>query len=142
MGKTKTLHTQTTDEKIDMNEKRIHICHLVYGFNVGGLERIIVNCINNLDPCKFQHTIVSLTTIGDFIHEIDHPVEHYALNKKSGNDASVYFTLYKLFRKIKPDVLHSYNLATIEYQWLALLAGIPRRIHAEHGRDSYDPNGW
>lgn len=124
-----------------MKKEKIHVCHLVYGFNVGGLERIIVNCINSLDPDKFQHTIISLTTVGDFIHEIVHPVEHYALDKKSGNDISVYFTLYRLFRKIKPDVLHTYNLATIEYHWLALAAGIPRRIHAEHGRDSYDPNG-
>ncbi len=124
-----------------MNEKKIHVCHLVHSFDVGGLERIVANCINNLDDKKFQHIIISLTYVGEFISEIAVPIEHYSLHKKEGNDISVYARLYRLLKKLKPDVLHTYNLGTIEYQWVALFAGIPLRVHAEHGRDSYDPNG-
>lgn len=123
-----------------MNKKR-HVCHLVYSFDVGGLERIIANCINNLDEEKFIHTIISLTNITDFIEQTNFPISHYSLNKKEGNDISIYCRLYQLFLQLKPDVLHTYNLGTIEYQWIAMLAKIPLRIHAEHGRDSYDPNG-
>lgn len=124
-----------------MKINKKHICHLVYSFDVGGLERIIVNCINNLDHDKFDHTIISLTHIGAFISEIDVPVKHFSINKKHGNDLSVYYRLYKLLTKINPDVLHTYNLGTIEYQWVAMFARVPLRVHAEHGRDSYDPNG-
>jgi sugar transferase (PEP-CTERM/EpsH1 system associated) len=38
-------------------------------------------------------------------------------------------------------VLHTYNLGTIEYHATALLAGVPVRVHAEHGRDAGDPHG-
>lgn len=124
-----------------MNEKKIYVCHLVHSFDVGGLERIVANCINNLDDKKFHHIIISLTYVGEFISEIAVPIEHYELHKKEGNDISVYARLYRLLKQLKPDVLHTYNLGTIEYQWVALFAGIPLRVHAEHGRDSYDPNG-
>ncbi len=124
-----------------MQTKKIHICHLVYSFDVGGLERIIVNCINHLNNEIFHHTIISLTDTGQFINELNDSISHYSLNKKSGNDFSIYKKLYSLLRDLQPDVLHSYNLGTIEYQWIGLLAKVPKRIHAEHGRDSYDPKG-
>jgi sugar transferase (PEP-CTERM/EpsH1 system associated) len=38
-------------------------------------------------------------------------------------------------------VLHSYNLAAVEYACTAALAGVPVRVHAEHGRDAGDPHG-
>ncbi|MDG3088277.1 glycosyltransferase [Vibrio hannami] len=122
-------------------DNRRHICHLVYSFHAGGLERIIANCINHLDATQFRHTIVALTDVGDFISEINSDVEHYSLNKKRGNDWSLFFKLFQLLQRIKPDVFHSYNLATIEFQWIALLSRVPVRVHAEHGRDSYDPDG-
>ncbi|WP_165314160.1 glycosyltransferase [Vibrio ziniensis] len=127
--------------KIEMNKSKRHVCHLVHSFDIGGLERIIVNCINNLDNEKFHHTIISLTHITDFINEINFPITHYSLNKKEGNDISVYFKLYRLLNELKPDVFHTYNLGTVEYHWVAMFARVPLRIHAEHGRDSYDPNG-
>ncbi|MDB1123711.1 glycosyltransferase [Vibrio algarum] len=121
--------------------EKVHICHLVYSFDVGGLERVIANCINQLDRERFSHSIIALTSVGAFIREIDSPVKHYSLEKRIGNDFSSHLKLFKLLRKIKPDVLHSYNLATIEYHWMALLAGVKYRVHAEHGRDTYDPDG-
>jgi sugar transferase (PEP-CTERM/EpsH1 system associated) len=49
--------------------------------------------------------------------------------------------LWKLLRKLRPTILHTYNLAAIEYAFTATLAGVPVRIHAEHGRDASDPEG-
>lgn len=124
-----------------MQVNKTHICHLVFSFEVGGLERIIVNCINHLNNETFHHTIISLTEAGSFISQITVPIDHYCLNKKSGKDFSINLKLYRLLRELRPDVLHTYNLGAIEYQWIGLLARVPMRVHAEHGRDSYDPNG-
>jgi sugar transferase (PEP-CTERM/EpsH1 system associated) len=49
--------------------------------------------------------------------------------------------LFKLLRRLQPAILHTYNLGTIEYAFTAALAGVPARVHAEHGRDARDPNG-
>lgn len=125
-----------------MNDKeKIHVCHLVYSFNIGGLERVIINCINALDKEKYRHSIVALTNVGEFIQEVDGQIDFYALHKKVGHNFGVHWELYKLLRSIKPDVLHSYNLSTIEYQWVASLLNVNLRVHAEHGRDSYDVDG-
>lgn len=118
-----------------------HILHIVYRFDVGGLERIVCNTINALDATGYRHTIVALTEVGDFIQEVGPEVEHYALGKVAGGNGPYFRRFYQLLRKLKPDVVHSYNLATIEFQWIARLAGVPVRIHAEHGRDTYDPEG-
>ncbi len=124
-----------------IDEKKIHVCHLVYSFDIGGLERVIANCIGALDSSKYRHTIIALTSIGDFISEIGEFVESYSLHKKQGHDFGIYIKLYKILKTIKPDVLHTYNLPTIEYQWLSFFMRIKLRIHAEHGRDSYDMQG-
>jgi len=60
----------------------------------------------------------------------------HSLNKKDGKDLMCHFRLFKLLKKLKPDVVHTYNFGTIEYQPVAWLAGVPVRVHAEHGRES------
>lgn len=122
-------------------EKKIHVCHLVYSFDIGGLERVISDCIKALDSKKYKHSIIALTEVGAFANEVNTMVKFYSLGKKNGHDFLIHLRLYKLVKEIKPDVLHSYNLSTIEYQWLAPIAGVPLRVHAEHGRDSYDIHG-
>jgi sugar transferase (PEP-CTERM/EpsH1 system associated) len=44
-------------------------------------------------------------------------------------------------RELRPTILHSYNLSAIEYHIAATLAGVPVRVHAEHGREATDPDG-
>ena len=123
------------------NNNKIHVCHLVYSFDIGGLERVIANCIKDLDDEQYQHSIIALTEVGDFIKEIDKQIAIYALHKKKGSDLATHIKLYHLLKEIKPTILHSYNLATLEYQWIASLLGVSLQVHAEHGRDSYDAKG-
>lgn len=63
---------------------RTKICHLVYSFHVGGLERVVVNCVNSMDASQFEHSIIALTSVGEFVEQFSVPVQHYSLNKKSG----------------------------------------------------------
>ncbi|ORT50993.1 hypothetical protein ST37_06270 [Vibrio sp. qd031] len=117
------------------------ICHLVYSFGIGGLEKLILDMVRDSHQ-HFEHHIVTLTQADPAMIELlPSNVHIYQLNKPSGHSISIYKTLYRQLKIIQPDTLHSYNLATIEYQWIAALLRIPRRIHAEHGRDSYDPDG-
>ncbi|MBV1842063.1 glycosyltransferase [Photobacterium ganghwense] len=116
------------------------VVHIVYGFHIGGLEKLIVNCINQMGEA-YQHTIISLTTVGDIVEQLEQNVTTMALNKSPGNSLKLYGEMYRLLTDLKPDVVHTYNLATIEFQLVAALARVPMRIHAEHGRDTYDPYG-
>lgn len=122
--------------------KRLHILHVVYSFSIGGLENVIVQLVNHLPADRFKHTILSLTTISDFKKRITHPdVQFIALEKAPGHAIPHYPRIFRLMRQLKPDVIHTCNLAALEIVPLACLAGVPRRIHAEHGWDAHDPNG-
>jgi len=122
--------------------KRRRIVHIVYSFAIGGLENVIVQLINRLPADRYEHVVLSLTTISDFKDRITRPdVQFIALNKPPGHAIPLYPKIFRLLRQLKPDVVHTCNLAALEIVPIAWLAGVPRRIHAEHGWDAHDPDG-
>lgn len=123
-------------------QRRRRIVHVVYSFSVGGLENVIVQLINRLPVDRFEHVVLSLTTISDFKHRITQPgVRFIELHKPAGHAVTLYPRIYKLLRELSPDVVHTCNLAALEITPLAWLARVPLRIHAEHGWDAHDPQG-
>jgi sugar transferase (PEP-CTERM/EpsH1 system associated) len=117
------------------------IAHLIYRLDIGGLERVMLNCINQMQDADFKHIIISLTDANHFAQNEHNHVEVFSLGKKEGSDLGIHCKLYKLLKQIKPTILHTYNLPTIEYHPIAWLAGVKGHIHAEHGRDIGDPQG-
>lgn len=116
------------------------VVHLVYSLGVGGLETLLVDCINRMPA--WRHAVVCLTAYTDFSDRIRRPdVELHALGKPPGLGLGTHRTFWRLMRKLRPTVLHTYNLAALEYAFTGTLAGVPVRIHAEHGRDAGDPHG-
>jgi sugar transferase (PEP-CTERM/EpsH1 system associated) len=110
------------------------ILHVVYSFGVGGLENVIVQLVNRLPRGQYKHAILALSTVTDFRDRIKRDdVEIIALNKPPGHAFSLYPEIFRLFCKLKPDVVHTCNLAALEIQPLAWLTGIRNRVHAEHG---------
>lgn len=116
------------------------VVHLVYSLGVGGLETLLVDCINRMPD--WRHAVVCLTTYTTFAERISRrDVELFALDKPPGLGLGTHKTFWRLMRRLRPTVLHTYNLAALEYAFTGALAGIPVRIHAEHGRDAGDPHG-
>jgi sugar transferase (PEP-CTERM/EpsH1 system associated) len=118
------------------------VVHVIYRLDFGGLETLLVDCINRMPAHKYRHAVVCLTDYTAFADKITQPgVELYALHKAPGLGLGTHAALFKLLRRLKPSILHTYNLAAVEYSVTAALAGVPIRIHAEHGRDAGDPQG-
>ncbi|MES2152914.1 MAG: TIGR03088 family PEP-CTERM/XrtA system glycosyltransferase [Pseudomonadota bacterium] len=118
------------------------VVHLIYALDFGGLETLMAECVNRMAPDKYRHAIICLTSYTDFVHKITRPdVEIFALHKPPGLALATHGKLWRLLRKLRPTILHSYNLSAIEYAFTATMAGVPIRIHAEHGRDASDPEG-
>ena len=118
------------------------IVHIIFRLDFGGLENGLVNLINNMPENKYRHAIICASDFTDFRKRIKKSdVEVYALNKKPGNDIKANIRLWKLLKTLKPDIVHTRNLGTIEYVIPAMLAGVKHRIHGEHGRDMSDIDG-
>jgi sugar transferase (PEP-CTERM/EpsH1 system associated) len=124
------------------HDPRPLVAHVVYRFDVGGLENGVVNLINRMPADRYRHVVIALTEVTDFRLRIARDdVECIALHKKPGHALWIYPQLYRLFRRLKPAIVHSRNLAALEAQVPAWLAGVPLRVHGEHGRDVDDLDG-
>jgi len=124
------------------HDPRPLIAHVVYRFDVGGLENGVVNLINHMPHDAYRHVVISLTEITDFSKRIVRDdVGFIALEKPPGHALWIYPQLFRLFRSLRPAIVHSRNLGSLEVVAPAWAAGVPVRIHGEHGRDVGDLNG-
>ncbi|MEO6746249.1 MAG: TIGR03088 family PEP-CTERM/XrtA system glycosyltransferase [Caldimonas sp.] len=118
------------------------VVHVVHRFDVGGLENGVVNLINHLPASAYRHAVIALTEATDFRLRIQRDdVEVVALHKPPGHAVRLYPRLFRLMRQWKPQIVHSRNLAALEALVPAWAAGVPVRIHGEHGRDVDDIDG-
>lgn len=118
------------------------IVHIIYRLSIGGLENGLVNLINHLPQERFRHAIICLTDSTDFRNRLQRDdVAIYEVHKRAGQDWSSFVKVYRLLKQLKPAIVHSRNLAAIEYQLCAFWAGVPYRVHGEHGWDVSDPEG-
>ena len=123
-------------------DRRPLIAHIVFRFDVGGLENGVVNLVNGLPADEFRHAIIALTMATDFKQRIRRQdVTVHEIRKQPGKDPSAYLRLYRLLRALRPDIVHTRNLGTLDCTLVAMLAGVPVRIHGEHGWDIHDPDG-
>jgi sugar transferase (PEP-CTERM/EpsH1 system associated) len=123
-------------------DSRPLIAHMMYRFDVGGLENGVANLINRMPSEHYRHAIIALTEVTDFKRRIRRDdVEFIALGKQPGHLISDYPRLFRLFRELRPAILHTRNLAALEAVVPAWAAGVPVRIQSEHGRDVGDLDG-
>jgi len=118
------------------------VAHVIFRLDVGGLENGLVNLINRMPARRFRHAIISLTDYSEFRQRLmrsDVPV--FALKKPPGNSPATLVRLWRLLRRLRPDILHTRNLGALEATLPAALARVPVRIHGEHGRDVDDLDG-
>ena len=118
------------------------IAHVVQHFGTGGLENGIVNLLNHMPADRYRHVVVCLDGYTDFRHRLQrNDVQFFALQKRPGKDFGLYRRLFGLLRELRPDLVHTRNLSTLEGQFVAAAAGVRARVHGEHGRDVFDLHG-
>lgn len=118
------------------------VAHIIYRLDIGGMENGLVNLINAIPATRYRHAIICLTEYTDFRFRIQRPdVEYYALHKRPGKDIGVYPRLWRLLRRLRPDIVHTRNLPALDCLVPAALAGVAARVHGEHGRDMIDLDG-
>ncbi len=125
-----------------MNAEPPLVAHVVHHFGTGGMENGMVNLFNRMPARAYRHVVICLAGHGEFRRRIQRrDIEFLDLERRPGHDVRWHARLYRLLRRLRPDILHTRNLSTLEAQFVGAFAGVRRRVHGEHGRDVFDLEG-
>lgn len=123
-------------------DRRPLVAHVLHRFDTGGLENGVVNLVNHLPADRYRHAVIALTEVTEFSRRIRRDdVELVALHKPPGQGLWLFPRMRALLRRLRPAIVHTRNLAALEMTVPAAWAGVPVRIHGEHGWDIDDPDG-
>lgn len=115
----------------------MRIVQVVLSLDVGGQERLLVRMAQALHERGHHVDVVTLTAGGALRGELGKVPAHEVV-KKAGFDPTLYTRLFRLFRKLRPDVVHTHNSVPLEYAAPAARAARVRRtIHTKHGHIAY-----
>lgn len=124
------------------SDPRPLVAHVVHRFDMGGLENGVVNLINRLPADRYRHVVIAMTEVGDFRRRVQRDdVGFHALHKPPGQGLRIAPRMVRLLRELRPAIVHTRNLGALEMSLPAAWAGVPVRVHGEHGWDSHDPDG-
>lgn len=97
-------------------EKNTRILFLIDSLNGGGKERRLVQLIKGLNDRGFnQLYLISLSDINDYPFIINYNVKLIITKRKIKWDPTMFLNLYKLIKKNKPDIVHSWSIMTSFY---------------------------
>jgi sugar transferase (PEP-CTERM/EpsH1 system associated) len=120
----------------------LKIVHVVHSLEVGGLENGVVNLINRLDGGCFTQVVCCLKGSGKLAERIERKdVEIIELGLSADGFRFPVLKLSRVFRRIAPHMVHTRGWGTVDAVFAARLAGVPRVVHGEHGREWDDREG-
>ncbi|MGF1583342.1 MAG: glycosyltransferase [Gemmataceae bacterium] len=114
---------------------KLHVVHVTWGFQVGGLEKLLVEIARLADPDRIDLKFLSIGTRGELTQTIEsHGWPVVVLNRPTGFHPGLVPRIAALFRKWRPDVVHTHNTRALFYAGPASkLARVPQLFHTWHG---------
>ncbi len=118
------------------------VAHVIYSLEAGGMENGLINIINRTPRHRYRHAIVCLKGAGEFANRIeDKSVPVICLHSPDGHSFGLYARIWRALRALKPAIVHTRNLATLEAQLPSWFLPGVKTVHGEHGRDVFDLQG-
>ena len=116
-------------------DEKIHIAFLVHTYGFGGLENMVTNLVNHIDPNRFESTIISFAPLHPLNNRVDlNRIQVISLNKNGGNNPVLIYKIFLILRKIGADIVQTHNWGTaLEGILGAKLARVQGIVHAERG---------
>ncbi len=111
--------------------------------NVGGPAVIVTELMRGLDPVRFQVLLLTGYCSGDEVDYLDEVAQDIPVTRLGGLGRSVsvfgdlrsFFSLLRLIRAFKPDIIHTHTAKAGVLGRVAGLIGYPsaKRVHTYHG---------
>ena len=119
--------------------KKIHIAHIINSFEMGGLEKLLVYFLKELDHNRFKSSVIGLENIGDLKSSFESlKVSVFALQKRKGTDLSLIKKISQIIKEQNIHLIHTHNLGSHFYGSLAaIMSGLKPRVHSQHGIETH-----
>ena len=115
----------------------MRIVEVVLSLDIGGQERLVLRMAQAFHERGHDVHVVTLTPGGTLRGELGTLPVHDVL-RRPGFDTGLYARLWRVFRSLRPDVVHTHNSVPLEYASpAARLARVPCIIHTKHGHIAY-----
>ena len=120
--------------------RRARIVQVIPSLRVGGLENVVVRLVEHFVPLAEQ-AVVTPAGAGPLAGRFPDSVPVFPLGETHRPSRWNAIRMARLFRTLRPDIVHTRNWTCIDAIIGARLAGVPVVIHGEHGREAADPEG-
>ncbi|MBX3221829.1 MAG: glycosyltransferase [Labilithrix sp.] len=115
----------------------MRVIEVVLSLGIGGQERLVARIARALHERGHEMHVVSLTPGGALREELG-GVSVHDVPKRDGFDRTLHARLWRLFRRLRPDVVHTHNAAPLVYAAPAARAALVRPVvHTKHGDFRY-----
>jgi glycosyltransferase involved in cell wall biosynthesis len=117
----------------------LKVTHVVLSLDVGGLERNVINQVREGQKLGQDVSVLCLERPGvlaDHVRDLNARV--LSMDKRPGIRPSLIGRLRALLRELRPDVVHTHQIASLFYTGLATRGREdPLLVHTEHGKEKY-----
>jgi sugar transferase (PEP-CTERM/EpsH1 system associated) len=120
--------------------RRPRIAHVIPTLRVAGLESVVARLTGEL-RAHMDHVVITPAGDGPMRARFPEGVPVIAMAEQHRPDRWNAVRMARLFRSLRPDIVHSRNWSSVDAIVGARLAGVPIVIHGEHGREANDPEG-
>ena len=112
----------------------IRVMHVVYALQPGGMEFGVLKLVNGLVPERIDNAVCSTNPAGEMKTLLNSHASLFELRRRAGNDPMLVRDLYRLFKRERPDIVHTHGWGTlVEGLLAARMARVPVVVHGEHG---------
>lgn len=119
----------------------VRVTHIVFDLDGGGMESLVATMAARWHCTDVQMSVITLSgRVGRVGERVRPLVEQYCVPRLTpGLSMIAPQTLVRALRLTRPDVAHIHTGAWFKGAYAARLAGVPRVVYTEHGREHNDP---
>jgi sugar transferase (PEP-CTERM/EpsH1 system associated) len=118
-----------------MSSKKLKILHVLDSLNVGGMERVVINVANGLDPARFEQSVCCISRLGTAAHLLAPHVQRFDMAKGDERALLMPWQIAKLIHRERPDIIHTQSWAGMDGVIARALTRQGKLVHSEHGRN-------
>lgn len=123
---------------------KLGVCFIVNNFDVGGLEKVVIDLVNHLDRDRFDVSVACVDGAGTLFDRLKLDEEACLVLDKSGArstplgtfDPKMLWQLRSFFTRRRVSILHAHNVAPLVYGGFASRLGWrrPTVVYSEHNQ--------